>query len=449
MTNCETGGVQSFIRNSPLLRLILIAFLVLILQIPISMIEGVIRERQMRRDQAIEDVTSKWGRQQTLIGPMITVPYIVEIPEKDDKGVVTIRTETHYAHFLPEQVHTVGTIDCQVRHRGIFEVPIYEMTLDITGRFAPPDFSDWGIDPDRILWDRACLTQEISDVHAITNQVTLGWNGEQIGFSPGAGEANAENTGIHAALKGRMSAQEYPFSYQLLLNGSMGAFFAPVGRDTRVEIRSDWDAPSFQGNWLPSERTVDRNGFQATWNIPFLGRNYPQRWNGNSDIRGAIASSVFGVNFISTVDHYRMAARSVKYEVLFLVLTFATLWLFEVLIGVRIHSIQYLLVGMGMCVFYLLELSLAEHIGFLVAYLCASAAIVILISAYCIAVLRGIRRGGVIATVTALLYAYLYVLLMNEDYALLIGSVGLFVVLGTVMYLTRKIDWYSFGKQRV
>ena len=141
-----------------------------------------------------------------------------------------------------------------------------------------------------------------------------------------------------------------------------------------------------------------------------------------------------------------MAERSVKYEVLFLVLTFATLWLFEVLIGVRIHSIQYLLVGMGMCVFYLLELSLAEHIGFLTAYLCASAAIVVLISAYCIAVLGGICRAGVIATVTALLYAYLYVLLMNEDYALLIGSVGLFVVLGTVMYLTRKIDWYSFRK---
>jgi inner membrane protein len=143
------------------------------------------------------------------------------------------------------------------------------------------------------------------------------------------------------------------------------------------------------------------------------------------------------------VDHYRMADRSIKYALLFVVLTFATLWLFEVLVQVRIHPIQYLFVGVGMCLFYLLELSLAEHIGFMAAYILASASVIALISTYCIAVLKGARRAGIITAATTLLYAYLYILLMNQDYALLIGSIGLFAILATIMYLTRKIDWFS------
>ena len=159
----------------------------------------------------------------------------------------------------------------------------------------------------------------------------------------------------------------------------------------------------------------------------------------------AVSSSLFGVRFVTPVDHYRMAQRSIKYEILFLVLTFATLWLFEILTSLRIHSIQYLLVGAGMCLFYLLELSLAEHISFIIAYICASAAILVLVTAYCVAVLKGADRAAIVGITITLLYGYLYVLLMNQDYALLIGSVGLFVILAVVMYLTRKVDWHSLG----
>ncbi|MGC9326127.1 MAG: cell envelope integrity protein CreD, partial [Candidatus Hinthialibacter sp.] len=230
------------------------------------------------------------------------------------------------------------------------------------------------------------------------------------------------------------------------LNGSQGAFFTPFGRNTTVEIRSNWSAPSFQGNWLPTQRDFSDQGFDAVWNIPFLGRDYPQKWwkdFGMENIEKKIAASIFGVRFIAPVDHYRMAQRSIKYEILFLVLTFAALWLFEILIHMQIHSVQYLLVGVGMCMFYLLELSLAEHIGFIPAYVCASASVIILISTYCIAILKGKKRAAIIAAVTTALYAYLYILLMNQDYALLIGSIGLFLILAAIMYLTRKIDWYS------
>lgn len=445
MDHNEKRNFIDIIGNSPLLRIILIAFLILLLQIPIALIHVVIGERQSHRHEAASDITSKWGQQQTLTGPLVTVPYTIEISERDRDGNVATRREFRHASFLPETLHMSGSIDCEVRYRGIFSVPIYRMALTVRGEFSRPDFSGWGIDPSRILWDRAHLSMRISDARAITEQIQLTWNGERIGFLPGVGEFGGEYTGIHANLGECLDGDRFEFSFPLHLNGSDGAFFSPFGRDTTVEIQSNWSAPSFQGGWLPSDRTFSDDGFFATWKIPFLGRDYPQQWRSDSSFENKVISSLFGVRFLTPIDHYRMAQRSIKYEILFLVLTFATLWLFEVLARVRIHSIQYLFVGAGMCLFYLLELSLAEHIGFAVAYLCASAAIMVLISTYCIAVLKGAGRAAIVAVATTLLYGYLYVLLMNQNFALLIGSVGLFAILAAVMYLTRKIDWHSLS----
>ena len=275
---------------------------------------------------------------------------------------------------------------------------------------------------------------------AITKAPSLSWNNQALDFLPSAG---AGRQGIHANLGENLDGDSYDFSFSLELNGSIGAFFAPFGRDTQVKINSNWPSPSFQGNWLPTNRTVNGDGFEATWNMPFLSRNYSQNWKSSSHLDQAATSSLFGVNMISPVDHYRMSQRSVKYQILFLFLTFATLWLFEVLIEVRIHPVQYLLVGAGMCLFYLLELSLAEHAGFVLAYVIASAAIVALVTSYCAAVLKTSRRAVIVGVVVTLLYIYLYVLLMIQDYALLVGSIGLFVALAMIMFLTRKVDWYS------
>ncbi len=230
---------------------------------------------------------------------------------------------------------------------------------------------------------------------------------------------------------------------RLSLNGSAGIFFAPFGRETTVKLSSAWPDPSFQGAWLPGERSVNPEGFSAEWKIPFLGRSYSQSWDSTLDPASAIQSSLFGVRLISPVDQYRMAERSAKYAALFLLLTFGSLWLFEVLAKIRIHSLQYLLVGAAMCLFYLLELSLSEHIGFLAAYLLAVLSVLALVFGYCAAVLGGVARAAIITGVLAALYAYLYILLMNQDYALLAGSLGLLVILAVVMYLTRKVDWYS------
>jgi inner membrane protein len=212
-----------------------------------------------------------------------------------------------------------------------------------------------------------------------------------------------------------------------------------------VELQSNYPHPSFQGNWLPAERTVSDASFTARWSIPYLGRNYPQAWTAGESMHQAIEGSRFGVDLVDPVDQYRMADRSVKYAGLFILLTFAAVWLIEVLASVRVHPIQYLLLGSALCLFYLLELSLSEHLGFLFSYAIASVAIIGMVAAYCAVILHRMSRAVVVGSGVALLYAYLYTLLMNEDYALLAGSIGLFLILAAIMYATRHVDWYAIG----
>jgi len=446
MTNNWPRSILESIRRSHLLRVLLIGFLILLLLPPIAMIRGVIGERERTRQTAVQEVTAKWGGSQSLVGPWITVPYSherIETRKDGDDEKIERHIETRYATFLPETLDISGNVDSEVRYRGIFEVPVYAMSLAMTGRFSRPDFSEWGIQPNDVLWDRAFLSLGISDARAITDQTVLTWNGNELELLPGSGESTGGKPGIHAGLKRELESDAFDFSFPLALNGSEAVFFTPFGRETNVELTSNWTEPSFQGNWLPSQRSVTGSGFQATWTIPFLGRNYPQQWKTGAGYENAIPSSQFGVKLLAPVDHYRMALRSVKYAALFLVLTFATFWLVEILSKTRIHPLQYLLVGAGMCVFYLLELSLAEHIGFVAAYASASLAVVLLVAAYSVAVLKSATRATIVGAVVALLYGYLYVLLRNQDYALLIGSIGLFLAIATVMYLTRKIDWYT------
>ena len=441
-------NVLEVIRNSRVIRIILLGFLVLLLQIPIAMIRNVVTERQTTRNEAVMEVTAKWGKQQSIIGPMLTVPYVRRFQEKEANGKIKTRTELFYASFLPDSLQVRGKVDCEDRYRGIFKIPVFSAVIDIGGNFTRPDFSEWGIDEKDIVWDQAYLTLRISDVRAITNQVSLKWNKEKVHFLPGMGDFGGKSSGIHVPMKGLLSEKESRFSCQLNLNGSEGFFLAPFGKETTLELNSNWHDPSFQGNWLPSERSVSNEGFKAKWNIPFLGRNYPQKWKSDTSFEEAISAGLFGIKFISPVDHYRMSDRSIKYAILFLSLTFITLWLFEIIAGLRIHSIQYLLVGAGLCVFYLLELSLSEHIGFTIAYLLATLAVTVLIFGYCRYILGGYRRSIIMGIIILLLYSYLYVLLMNQDYALLIGSICLFILLAAVMYITRKIDWYSVKKPR-
>jgi len=437
--------VLNSIRSSQGLRILAVGFLALVLQIPISMIGGLVAERQQRRQSAIDEVSSKWGEAQALTGPVLVLPYTYRWTEAGGTGAPITRTATRHAIFLPEQLHIRGTMDSEVRRRGIFSVPVYKLGLVVEGAFAAPRLSELGIPAADVDWARAHLAIGVSDARAIQDAATLSWNGRRIDFLPGVGGFADGGTGIHAPVPLADSAAPAKFSFPLTLNGSIRTSFVPFGQTTVVELQGDDGHPSFQGNWLPTERTVSDDSFRARWSIPFLGRNYAQAWTSDMDMQKSIDASSFGVALIDPVDHYRMAERSVKYAGLFILLTFATVWLVEILSGVRVHAIQYLMLGGALCLFYLLELSLSEHLGFPLAYALASVAVVGMVGAFGVVALRRRSRALVVAGGVALLYAYLYLLLMNEDYALLIGSVGLFAILGAIMYATRKVDWYAGG----
>jgi inner membrane protein len=431
-------------RYSQLVRVLLISILILLLQIPTVMLQNLVRDRQDIRQEAVSSITANWGGEQSIVGPRLAVPYTRRITA--DNGKTTFKSG--YGVFLPDDLEITGKLDSEIRYRGIFEVPLYQTQLQLKGRFSKPDLSVWGVRPEEVDWERAELSLQISDARAIQNQAILQWNQAKIPFTAGLGKfgsggggGDMPSQGINANLKGQMQADSFSFTLPITLNGSEKIRFAPFGKVSKVTLNSDWKNPSFQGAWLPSEQNVNEQGFTSTWEIPSLGRNYPQQWNVDSPVNSTtILSSMFGVDLISPIDNYRMADRSIKYNFLFLVLTFVVFWLFETATRLRVHPLQYLLVGVAMTMFYLLQLAISEHLGFAPAYLIASIAVVAMLTAYSIAVLKAKKRGAIIGVLQVVLYVYLFVVLANQDYSLLMGSLGLFGFLGIVMYFTRNME---------
>lgn len=430
------------IRHSNVVRILMLFVLVILFQVPIFAIDGMIRERQQRRDAAVEEVASKWGRQQSITGPMLVVPYLTRSTD-DVGGKPVVREQQHVATFLPEQLSARGKLAAEARRRGIFSTSVYHATLHVEGSFVRPSFTAWGVAPSDVQWDRARIVMGVSDVRAIESTTSMRWNGVPIEVLPGTADGAVVTSGVHGLVAMPEGTEAIPFTAELALKGSSGAYWAPLGKTTELKLESNWTHPSFQGSSLPEHRAVSNKGFEADWAVAYLGRNVPQSWTDSSVSQQALEGTRFGVDLIAATDHYQMATRSVKYAGMFLLLTFATLWLVEVLARVSIHPIQLLLIGSALCVFYLLELSLSEHLGFGLAYLVATLAIVMLVTAYSAAVLATRRRAAIVGSVVAALYGYLYIVLTNEDYALLIGSIGVFAILGAIMYLTRRVDWYG------
>jgi len=431
------------IRNSHVVRLTVLGILTLILLIPISMIRNLILERQERSHEAALEVTSRWGLRQIVTGPALILPYSVREKQKASNGELVEVEIRRDAIILPKELKVTGVIATENRGRGIFQVPVYTLTLNLAGRFEKPRIDTLGIDPSVVRWGQAHLSVGISDVRALRSSSRLTWNDSQSEFLPGTEGLPDSAPGLHAMVPASAQDSGYQFSFPISLNGSESVYVTPFSEETVVQLSSNFPNPNFKGNWLPTERKVSDSGFEATWRVSYLGRNYPQLWTSGTNLSKAIAESQFGVELNDPMDHYRMADRSVKYAAMFILLTFASIWLSEVLAGTHVHPVQYLMLGAAMCLFYLLELSLSEHIAFAMAYGIASIAIVGMVVGYGKTIFRQGNRSFVVATGVTLLYAYLFVVLTNEDAALLVGSIGLFVILAGIMFVTRGINWYA------
>jgi inner membrane protein len=447
----ETAAPPRRLRYPAMVELIILGLLVLVLMIGLAVVRSLVNERSRRAQSVRNEIASSWGHQQTIGGPVLIVPFHVR--SIDIGGRTLIRKER--ARFLPERLKTTGRLHPEPRHRGIYETVLYRADLGISGTFARPDFSVWNIPPEDILWHEAVITVGITDLRGVRGNPVLKWNGGNVELSGGTADAKLWTAGLSAPVGVQAAGPaEIPFTLDLRLNGSEAIYFLPLGGETTVELESPWPDPSFAGGYLPETRSVTPNGFKARWSVAAVARSYPQRWRdlGEEDATAvaSIAPSAFGVGLFSPVGHYQKTERSMKYGVLFIMLTFLTFFLYELLSPVTLHPVQYFLVGGALCLFYLLLLSISEHATFALAYAIASVATIALISSYGAALLRSRMRVLGLTGVLALLYSYLYVLLQLEDWALLMGSSGLFLILAMVMYTTRKVDWGSahLGKVR-
>src|SRR5216110_966611 len=442
-------------RHSTIIKLLGVGGLVLVLLIPLAMITGVLRERLQRRNEAVADITLSWGKEQNVVGPVLGVPYqykfktVKEVAAPDGKMErrEVEETATANAYFLPETLHITGSVQTQMLHRGIYNAAVVHSQVALSGKFAPPDFSPLKIDPKDVQWKDAFVTFAINDLRGTRDAIVLNWAGTKHPMLPGS-QVPGYTTGATALLgTDQPIASETEFSIPLDFNGSEGIYFAPFGVQNEATLKSNWPDPAFRGAFLPADRSVRPNGFDANWKVSYYGRDYPQSWTsrtGNERFSVlSVTNSRFGVQLLSILDAYRYVERSIKYGVLFLVLVFTTFFLFEVTARQKIHPFQYLMVGAALCLFYLLLLSISEFIGFGYAYLIAAVASTILITWYCRFFLGGRVRTLMIGAGLAGVYTFLYITLRQQDYALLMGAIALFIVLAIVMYVTRKVDWYA------
>jgi len=418
------------------MKAIIIGFLTLLMLIPGVMIQDLITERQKRSEETIEKINAKWSNAQTINGPVLVIPYTSSIT--DEKNVVKV--ENHSLYLAPETLNINARLIPEERHYGIYKSILYKSEMDISGKFKKLDIQL----PANCLidWKAAYIRIGISDLRGITNNLDFVFNGSHFVAETG-GTSDVIGQGLVIAIKNPdllQSQNALSFRCNLKLNGSSNINFIPLGKTTQVQMAGAWSAPGFIGSFTP-EYSLNDKGFNAKWNILHFNRNIPEAWTDNKI--QSFDDSSFGVNLVDTLDHYQQNMRSAKYAFMFIALTFVVFFFVEVLTKKKIHPIQYLLVGIALILFYSLLLSISEQLNFGIAYLLASIATIGLIAVYAHSIFKNKTQTGILTVVLGVLYLFLYVVLQLEDIALLIGSIGLFIILGIIMYFSRKINWYK------
>jgi len=443
-------------------KIVAVVALTAIIAVALAMIESTIVERKQFHDEAVRSIAQDSVHEQSVVGPILIVPYTEEytesVTETDDKKHERISKINHSIQrqliLYPEDLKISGNIAIDQRYRGIHKVLVYSGLHDISGTFVMPGAKSFvlGRTDSRLVLGQAFLSIGIDDVRGIHKLDGINWGGKRLEFQQGSGLA-AYPSGLHAPLDALNTDQAIPvdFSFNLALDGIEQLSFTPVGKNNRIELKSNWPHPQFAGRFLPApqSRIVSANGFGAIWEISSLASNAQPALSNIINAKEANNLSTvdsFSVGFIEPINVYSMAERAVKYGLLFIVLTFSAFFLFEILKQLPIHPVQYGLVGLALALFFLLLVSLSEQIAFLRAYLIASGACILLNGFYLAHVLRNWKRGFGFGLALTLLYGVLYGVLQSENNALLMGSILLFGVLSAIMVATRKVDWYRIGK---
>jgi inner membrane protein len=441
-----------WLRTSTTARMLTVGFLIIVLLIPLAYISDLIKERKNRQQDVISEINNQWGKEVLINGPVLKVPYKVytekTVTDTKTKRVYTETIEeTKNAYFYPELLNIQSSINPEEKKRGIYTTAVYNSSIALKGKFKKPDFSEIDITDEQILWNKARVIIQTSNLKGVyeaslklnnTNYaLSSKYNNQDITYQGYVRLHNLESKAIDTSKNGLFN--ELKFNVDFSIKGSEQIRFAPIGKETEAQITSNWKDANFFGEFLPyNEDKITETGFDAKWKILDFNRGFSQQHFGYlPDLR----EFAFGVNFMIPVDQYQQSERSVKYGFLVIALTFLVFFLIQTLSDIPIHPFQYLMIGLALTMFYTLLVSISEHSNFFQAYLIAGVSVVVLISLYSKSILKTIKFPIFIALSLAALYTFIYVIIQLENYALLVGSIGLFLILTIIMYVSRKIDW--------
>ncbi|WP_028376155.1 cell envelope integrity protein CreD [Leeuwenhoekiella sp. MAR_2009_132] len=444
-----------WVKNSITARMFMVGFLTLILLIPLFFVQNLIEERAFRQQEVVSEINEKWGDEVLIYGPIFKIPYKTyhekAITNKQTREVLTeVVEEIKYAYFFPEKLNITSTVNPEIKNRSIYKTTVFSSQTLLNGTFAVPDFSDVSLQPEDILWDKARVILKTSNLKGVSAEVKIKLNEHSYPFSSKYDtNENPRTNGLnmHLMESKPIEVAQLPkekavaFSINLEVNGSEQIRFVPIGKTTEAQITSNWETNNFTGNYLPyNQDKLTETGFDARWNVLDINRPFSQQFFDRLPDLNAYA---FGVNFMIPVDEYQKSERTAKYGFLVIGLTFLIFFLIQTLSKIPIHPFQYLMIGISLIMFYTLLISISEHSSYFNAYFVSGCSVVILITLYSRSILKNVKFPLFIGASLTLLYSFIYVIIQLENYALLVGSIGLFIILAVVMYASRKIDWNS------
>jgi inner membrane protein len=432
----ETKKMQDWL-NSYSVKMIVVSFLALFLLIPTVWIQEIIKERLKLKNEVEQQMASQWGDSQIVSGPVLNIPFTYwQESANNDQAV----EKTAIAHFLPETLNVAAEIVPEIRSRSIYKIPVYKSHLKLSGKFIAPDFDKIDITPNQIKWADAYFTLGISDLRGIKDMPHITINQMECTLEPGVANNDLFESGITVKATDKVTNRNIDFEIDLKLNGSTSLSVEALGKTSAIQMASKWADPSFIGSFLPEKRDVGANGFTAIWTITHLNRNFPQQW---ANQKHKTHDARLGVQLLMPVDHYQKSTRSVKYAILFIALNFIVFLFIEIRNRKPIHPFQYSLVAFALLLFYTLLTSIGEQIGFNPAFAISAFAITGLISWYSYSLMKSIKPVIWVTLLQLGLYVFLFTILQLQDYALLMGSIGLFIILGLIMKASQQVKWYT------
>lgn len=417
---------------------------ILLLLIPLFMVGNLISERESYRDDVENSLRQSTSGPQQLVGPLVAIPVTETYFKVEDAKQVEYKKR--YMHFiLPESLQVNGNQHVESRSIGIYDGQIWNTELKINSRFTLDELAQ--LKGETITLGQPFIVVGVGDARGIGAVSVSKINGETLSIEPGAGVYGALS-GIHMPLTDKMlAAKTFSLDLSLNLTGTGSFSVVPVGRNSAMTLNSNWPHPGFMGNYLPVKHQISESGFQANWQSSWFANNLGG-WFNDNDVPEWKAIPAFSVMIATPADQYQLTDRAIKYAILLIALTFMAFFVFETLTGLRLHPMQYLLVGLSLVLFYLVLLALSEHIGFTPAWIIASLIGALMNGVYLQAVLKSWKRSGMFVLALLGLDVVMWFLLRSEDSALLLGSAVLALALFAVMYLTRHFDWYSLSQPK-